>query len=122
MPYDEDLANRLRELLADEGPITEKKMWSAVAALEEQASVLRYLQRSAAGEPAATSSERDEAQNGQDRYVEEVSSRAADLRTQVRAWSNNPPQVRRIAASAGWRPIASSTGSNQRSIPPLSGL
>jgi hypothetical protein len=27
MPYDENLANRLRELLADENAITEKKMF-----------------------------------------------------------------------------------------------
>jgi TfoX/Sxy family transcriptional regulator of competence genes len=33
MPYDEDLANRLRELLADEGPVTEKKMFGGLAFL-----------------------------------------------------------------------------------------
>ena len=33
MPYDEDLANRLRELLAGEGPITEKKMFGGLAFL-----------------------------------------------------------------------------------------
>jgi TfoX/Sxy family transcriptional regulator of competence genes len=31
MPYDEDLANRLRELLAGEGPVTEKKMFGGLA-------------------------------------------------------------------------------------------
>jgi TfoX/Sxy family transcriptional regulator of competence genes len=33
MAYDEDLANRIRELLADEGPITEKKMFGGLAFL-----------------------------------------------------------------------------------------
>ena len=33
MPYDEDLANRLRELLADEDGITEKKMFGGLAFL-----------------------------------------------------------------------------------------
>jgi TfoX/Sxy family transcriptional regulator of competence genes len=33
MPYDEDLANRLRELLAGEGPVTEKKMFGGLAFL-----------------------------------------------------------------------------------------
>ena len=33
MPYDEDLAHRLRELLADEDAITEKKMFGGLAFL-----------------------------------------------------------------------------------------
>ena len=33
MPYDEDLANRLRELLAEEDAITEKKMFGGLAFL-----------------------------------------------------------------------------------------
>jgi TfoX/Sxy family transcriptional regulator of competence genes len=33
VPYDEDLANRLRELLADEEAITEKKMFGGLAFL-----------------------------------------------------------------------------------------
>jgi TfoX/Sxy family transcriptional regulator of competence genes len=33
MAYDEDLANRLRELLADEGPLTEKRMFGGLAFL-----------------------------------------------------------------------------------------
>jgi len=33
MPYDEDLANRLRELLTDEVAITEKKMFGGLAFL-----------------------------------------------------------------------------------------
>src|SRR5438034_9574146 len=33
MPYDEDLANRLRDLLADEDAITEKKMFGGLAFL-----------------------------------------------------------------------------------------
>jgi TfoX/Sxy family transcriptional regulator of competence genes len=34
MAYDEDLANRLRELLADEDAITEKKMFGGLAFLQ----------------------------------------------------------------------------------------
>jgi TfoX/Sxy family transcriptional regulator of competence genes len=33
MPYDEDLAHRLRELLADEDAVTEKKMFGGLAFL-----------------------------------------------------------------------------------------
>jgi|SRR3954452_10261183 len=33
MPYDEDLANRLRELLADEDAVTERKMFGGLAFL-----------------------------------------------------------------------------------------
>jgi TfoX/Sxy family transcriptional regulator of competence genes len=33
MPYDEDLANRLRELLADKDAVTEKKMFGGLAFL-----------------------------------------------------------------------------------------
>jgi TfoX/Sxy family transcriptional regulator of competence genes len=33
VPYDEDLANRLRELLADERAVTEKKMFGGLAFL-----------------------------------------------------------------------------------------
>ena len=33
MPYDEELANRLRELLADESAVTEKKMFGGLAFL-----------------------------------------------------------------------------------------
>jgi TfoX/Sxy family transcriptional regulator of competence genes len=33
MPYDEDLANRLRALLAGESPVTEKKMFGGLAFL-----------------------------------------------------------------------------------------
>ena len=33
MPYDEDLANRLRELLADQDAVTEKKMFGGLAFL-----------------------------------------------------------------------------------------
>jgi hypothetical protein len=33
MPYDDDLANRLRELLADEAGITEKRMFGGLAFL-----------------------------------------------------------------------------------------
>jgi TfoX/Sxy family transcriptional regulator of competence genes len=33
MPYDEDLANRIRELLADEDAVTEKRMFGGLAFL-----------------------------------------------------------------------------------------
>ena len=33
MPYDEDLANRIRELLADEAGVTEKRMFGGLAFL-----------------------------------------------------------------------------------------
>jgi TfoX/Sxy family transcriptional regulator of competence genes len=33
MPYDEDLANRIRELIADEEAVTEKKMFGGLAFL-----------------------------------------------------------------------------------------
>ena len=51
MAYDEDPANPLRELLAGEGPITEKKMFGGLAflleflddSLRSEADVTRHL-------------------------------------------------------------------------------
>ena len=78
-------------LAAAQVEASEKKLWSAVAALEEQAAVLRYLQRSAPGQDEST--EQDRTLTAQDRYVEEIATRAVALRSQVRAWSSNPPEL-----------------------------
>jgi two-component system chemotaxis response regulator CheB len=72
---------------------SEKKLWSAVAALEEQSSVLRYLQRETSRQAEPTPVKDDQPSSPQARYVEEVASRAAALRAQVRAWSTHPPQL-----------------------------
>ena len=76
-------------LAAAQGEATEQKLWGAVAALEEQAAVLRYLGEETSPELTPT--------NGtsapRDRYIGEVASRAASLRSQVRAWSDNPSQL-----------------------------
>jgi two-component system chemotaxis response regulator CheB len=70
---------------------TEKKLWSAVAALEEQAAVLRYLQPRASPQDEAI--EEDRNSTAQERYAEEIASRAVALRSQVRAWSSHPPEL-----------------------------
>jgi two-component system chemotaxis response regulator CheB len=80
-------------LAAAEAEASEKKLWSAVAALEEQASVLRYLGRRESIESEAISSNNDQAGYAEDRFVEEVANRAAALRSQVRSWSANPPEL-----------------------------
>jgi two-component system chemotaxis response regulator CheB len=72
---------------------SEKKLWSAVAALEEQAAVLRYLQRSATRQDGAASTEEDRTSIAQVRYAEEIASRARALRSQVRSWSSHPPEL-----------------------------
>jgi len=59
-------------LAAAQAETVEDKLWSAVAALEEQAAVLHYLD-SMAGSRAAE--------------AEQVAERAADLREQVRDWT-----------------------------------
>jgi two-component system, chemotaxis family, protein-glutamate methylesterase/glutaminase len=76
-------------LAAAQGEATEKKLWGAVAALEEQAAVLRYVGEEALPELTPPS---NEPSAHQDRYIDEVASRAAALRSQVRAWSGNPFQ------------------------------
>ena len=78
-------------LAAAQVEASEKKLWSAVAALEEQAAVLRYLQGRAL--PQDESVEQDPTSAAQDRYVEEIATRAIALRSQVRAWSSNPPEL-----------------------------
>jgi two-component system, chemotaxis family, protein-glutamate methylesterase/glutaminase len=83
-------------LAAAQAEASEKKLWSAVAALEEQTSVLRYLRRGEL-EPAPLIKDRtpnkDQTAASQDRYIDEVATRAASLRSQVRAWSSHPPQL-----------------------------
>jgi two-component system chemotaxis response regulator CheB len=72
---------------------SERKLWSAVAALEEQAAVLHYVQRHAPHERKSSSSNHDQNAVVSARYADEVASRAAALRDQVRAWSSNPPEL-----------------------------
>jgi two-component system chemotaxis response regulator CheB len=72
---------------------SEKKLWSAVAALEEQTSVLRYLQRATSRQAELPPVKSDQPSSPQGRYVDEVASRAEALRSQVRAWSINPQQL-----------------------------
>ena len=72
---------------------SEKKLWSAVAALEEQTSVLRYLQRGTSPQAVLPQVKSDQPSSPQSRYVDEVASRAEALRSQVKAWSIHPPQL-----------------------------
>jgi two-component system, chemotaxis family, protein-glutamate methylesterase/glutaminase len=80
-------------LAAAQAEATEKKLWSAVAALEEQASVLHYLQRQTPRQAELTQGKSDQPSTPKGHYVDEVASRAAALRSQVRAWSLHPPQL-----------------------------
>jgi two-component system, chemotaxis family, protein-glutamate methylesterase/glutaminase len=79
-------------LAAAQADASEKKLWSAVAALEEQAAVLRYTQRLPLRQAQAVPPDQDQPLTAQQRYAEEVASRAVALRTQVRAWSSDPTQ------------------------------
>jgi two-component system chemotaxis response regulator CheB len=78
---------------AAQAEVSEKKLWSAVAALEEQVTVLRYLRQESSPKVESTSSGNDEGSHRDDRFVKEVASRAAALRSQVRAWSTQPSQL-----------------------------
>ena len=80
-------------LAAAQAEASEQKLWSAVAALEEQTSVLRYLERGAPRVADSLPPSNDQSSAPQDRYVEEVAGRAAALRSQVRAWSSHPPRL-----------------------------
>jgi two-component system chemotaxis response regulator CheB len=80
-------------LAAAQTEASEKKLWNAVAALEEQASVLRYLHRTSPRTNEAGSPDQGETSIAPDRNAEEIASRAAALRAQVRAWSNHPREV-----------------------------
>jgi two-component system chemotaxis response regulator CheB len=71
-------------LVAAQAEASEAKLWSAVAALEEQAVVARYLarlqrQEQTAGSEPVTAERADE-----------VAGRAAALRDQVRSWALSP--------------------------------
>jgi two-component system, chemotaxis family, protein-glutamate methylesterase/glutaminase len=79
-------------LAAAQADASENKLWSAVAALEEQAAVLRYTQRLPLKQAQAVLPDQDQPLTAQQRYAEEVASRAVALRTQVRAWSSDPTQ------------------------------
>jgi hypothetical protein len=72
---------------------SERKLWSAVAALEEQAAVLHYVQRHAPHEQKSSSTNHDQNPAVSARYADEVASRAAGLCDQVRVWSSNPPEL-----------------------------
>jgi two-component system chemotaxis response regulator CheB len=79
-------------LAAAQADASENKLWSAVAALEEQAAVLRYTQRLPLRQAQAVLPDQDRPLTAQQRYAEDVASRAVALRTQVRAWSSDPTQ------------------------------
>jgi two-component system, chemotaxis family, protein-glutamate methylesterase/glutaminase len=78
---------------AAQAEVSEKKLWGAVAALEEQSTVLRYVQRIASRQRQVALPDQDQTSPAQERYVEEVASRALALRAQVREWSRHPPQL-----------------------------
>jgi two-component system, chemotaxis family, protein-glutamate methylesterase/glutaminase len=80
-------------LVSAQADASEKKLWSAVAVLEEQAAVLRYMQRLASRQAQAAAPDQDQTLTAQQRYADEVVSRAVALRTQVRAWSSDPTQL-----------------------------
>lgn len=80
-------------LAAAQAEASEKKLWSAVAALEEQAAVLRYLRQRPARQDEVPSIDEHRTSTTQDRYTEEIASRAVTLRSQVRAWSSHPPEL-----------------------------
>ena len=80
-------------LAAAQADVSETKHRGAAAALEEQAAVLRYMQRRAFGQHHVSLPDQDQTATAEQRYAEEVASRAVALRAQVRAWSNHPSQL-----------------------------
>jgi two-component system, chemotaxis family, protein-glutamate methylesterase/glutaminase len=82
-----------RALASAQADASEKKLWSVVAALEEQAAVLRYMQRLGSRQARAAPPDQDQTLTAQQHYADEVASRAVALRTQVRAWSSDPTQL-----------------------------
>ncbi len=68
-------------LSAAQAETAERRLWSAVASLEEQANVLRYL-AATLPLPADAAANADEA--------DQIARRAAALRERVREWSNLP--------------------------------
>ena len=55
--------------------------------------MLRYMQRLASRQAQAARSDQDQTLTAQQRYADEVASRAVALRTQVRAWSSDPEHL-----------------------------
>ena len=80
-------------LAAAQADVSETKLRGAAAALEEQAAVLRYMQRRASGQHQVSLPDQDQTATAEERYAEEVASRAVALRAQVRAWSSHPSQL-----------------------------
>ena len=80
-------------LAAAQAETSEKKLWGAVAALEEQAAVMRYMQRRASSRRQVAVPDQDQTATAEERYAEEIASRAVALRTQVREWSSHPTQL-----------------------------
>jgi two-component system, chemotaxis family, protein-glutamate methylesterase/glutaminase len=66
---------------------------AAVTALEEQAAVLRYMRRRASGQRQEALPDQDQSSTAQERYAQEIATRAIALRAQVRKWSSRPPQL-----------------------------
>jgi hypothetical protein len=79
-------------LREDESRLTRLTCPDCGGGMEEQTSVLRYLQQGNR-DLEAISAHSDQAATPQDSYVNEVANRAEALRSQVRAWSTNPPQL-----------------------------
>ena len=75
-------------LAAAQAEVSEKKLRRAVTALEEQAAVLRHMQRMASRQRQVALPDQDQTWTAQERYAEEIASRAVALRAQVRAWSH----------------------------------
>ena len=67
-------------LAAAQAETSEAKLWSAVAALEEQAAMLRYLHDT-------SGTDRVDGTGNIERYAEEVANRAATVREQVQRWT-----------------------------------
>ena len=80
-------------LAAAQAEVSEKKLRRAVTALEEQAAVLRHMQRRASRQGQVALPDQDQTWTVQERYAEEIASRAVALRAQVREWSSRPPEV-----------------------------
>jgi two-component system, chemotaxis family, protein-glutamate methylesterase/glutaminase len=80
-------------LAAAQAEVSEKKLGRAVTALEEQAAVLRHMQRRASRQRQVALPDQDQTSSAQERYAEEIASRAVALRTQVREWSSRPARL-----------------------------
>ena len=80
-------------LVAAQAEASERRLWGAVAALEEHAAVLRYMQRRASGGRQVAVPDQDQTLTAHERYAEEVATRAVALRAQVREWSSHSPQL-----------------------------